>query len=196
MGFEPVTVELDLPRAELDLFMSQVATTFPDVSDEDLQSWNDFWYDRWATCWQEEDGTWVVHVNERPMGYFVCEWRLPPGGVWTDSEEYDHEAERARLAATPPKRAPFQEFLRGQTVYMMDCVTWNEEDEGRVTEGKVVRYCGGDEHSQSYNVTHLKWGQVGVQRWKDGDYPTNVFGTREEAEELYRRVLQRRKERS
>jgi hypothetical protein len=178
-----------LPVAEAELFMSQI--------DPPAESWEEFWEDyRWATCWQEEDGTWVIHVNENPGGYFVCEWRLPPGGSWQDTDsDYDFEAERQRIAATPPKRAPHQEFLRGQTVYTMDCVTWDEEDEGQVTEATVVKYCGGNENSQHYNVTHPKWGQVGVTRWKGGDYPTNVFSSREEAEGLYQRVLERRKDR-
>lgn len=168
-----------LPSAEAELFMQQIRLP------------KGFWGKdfRWATCWREEDGTWVVHVNERPGGYYVGEWRLPPGGHWQDVEDdYDHEAENERIAATPPERAPHQEFLRGQAVH---CMSWHGDD-CEIWEATVVRYCGGDEASQSYNVTHPKWGQVGVTRWRGGDFPTNVFGSQQEAKDLRRVVLERR----
>lgn len=174
-----------LPEAEARLFMTQV--------DPPDGSWDEFWADggRWATCWEEEDGTWVVHVNENPGGYLVCEWRLPPHGVWQDVEDgYDHEAERSRIATTPPKRAKHQEFLRGQTVY---CVSW-DLTKPEIWEATVVRYCGGSKNVQSYSVTHPKWGTVGVTRWKGGDYPTDIFGSRQEVEEFCRRVVDRTKQ--
>ena len=179
--------------------LEEVLALLPEAAAEKFREMADGWEEpvfhdgRWATIGQEEDGTWIVHVNENPGGYYVGEWRLPPGGEWQDIEEgeYDWDAQQHRIDATPPQRTPHQEFIRGQTVYMMDCVAWNKEREGEVTEGVVLKYCGG-EYVQYYNVSHPKWGQVGTQRWKGGDYPTNVFGSRAEAEELYKKVLERR----
>lgn len=86
---------------------------------------------------------------------------------------------------------PPSEFARGQTVYLMDCVSWDPRRQGVITEGRVVRYCGGTENVQYYNVSHPEYGQVGVERWKGRDYPTNVFASWQEAKDLYDLVLSR-----
>lgn len=83
---------------------------------------------------------------------------------------------------------PHGTFRRGSIAFHMDCVTWNKEDEGKITEVKITRVYGGN----WFNYRTPDGNCYGGQRYPEGDYPTNLFHTREEAERLYQTVLERR----